>query len=94
MVEAAECLLDFGGIKNGIDGGSTPFWFKNNPVFENWVILEVEADTQIVKVAAELKFVFATFEAVSVAEIEKFALGDIVASFVFEDGTDTHPGFG
>jgi len=92
--KAAEGLLDFGGVEDFIDGGGAPFGFEDNPVFEDGVVLEVEADTKIVEVAAELEFVFAAFEAVGVAEIKKFSLGNVVAGVGFEGFADSYPGFG
>jgi hypothetical protein len=37
-------------------------------VFEHGIALEVEANTEVVKVAAELEFIFSPFKAVGVAE--------------------------
>jgi hypothetical protein len=81
--EAAEGLLNFWGFEDGVDGGGTPFGFEDDPVFQDGIVLEVETDTKIVKVATELEFVFAAFEAVGIAESEKFILGDVVAVIGF-----------
>jgi hypothetical protein len=92
--EATEGLLDFGGVEDSVDSGGAPLGFEDNPVFEDGVVLEMETDTKIVKVAAELELVCTTFKAVSVAEGKKFILGNVVTGVGFEGGADTHPGFG
>jgi hypothetical protein len=58
------------------------------------VVLEVEANAEVVEVAAELEFVFVAFEAVGVAEGEEFGLGDVVAAVGFKGFADVDPGFG
>jgi hypothetical protein len=87
-------LLNFGSINDGVDSDGTPFRLKDNPVLQDRIVLEVEADTEIVEVAAELEFVFTAFESVGVAEGEKLGLSDVVAGIGFEGSADTHPGFG
>jgi hypothetical protein len=64
--EAAEAGADFGCVEGFIDGGGTPFGLEDDDVFEDRVVLEVEANTQVVEVAAELEFILATLEAVGV----------------------------
>jgi hypothetical protein len=81
--EAAEGLLDFFGVKDSVDSGGTPFGLEDDTVSQDFVILEVEADTEIVKVAAELEFVFAALEAVGITEGEEFVLGDVIAVIGF-----------
>ena len=68
MGEAAEILLNFWGVKNFVNGGCAPFGLENNPVFYNRIILEVETDAEVMKVSAELEFVFAAFKTVGIAE--------------------------
>lgn len=92
--EAAEIGADGFGVEGFVDGGRAPFGFEDDQVFEDGVFLEVEADAEVVEVAAKLKFVFAAFEALGVAEVEEFGLGDVVAGFSFEGFADVDPGFG
>jgi hypothetical protein len=92
--EVAEILPDSGGVEDFIDGSGAPFGSEDNEIFEDGIILEVEANAEVVEVAAELEFVFTTLEAMGIAESEELSLGDVVAGVSFEDSTDTHPGFG
>lgn len=66
--EASEVFLNFWGIEDFVGGGGAPFGLEDDVVFENGIVLEVEADSEVVEVFAKLKFVFAAFEAVDVAE--------------------------
>jgi hypothetical protein len=84
---------DFRGVKNFVDGGGAPFGFKNDVTLEKVVFLKVKADAEVVEVAAELEFIFAAFEALGVAEVKKFGLGDVVAGISFEGLADADPGF-
>ncbi len=92
--EVAEGLADFGGVEDFVDGGGAPFGFEDDGALEEVVCLEVEADAEVVEVAAELEFVGVAFEAVGVAEGEEFGLGDVVAGVGFEGFADVDPGFG
>ncbi len=91
--EAAEVLANFGGVEDFVNGGGAPFGFEDDVALEEVVVLEVEADAEVVEVFAELKFVFVAFEAVGVAEAEIFGLGDVVAIVFFEGFADVDPGF-
>lgn len=94
LCETAEVGADFGGVEDFIDGGSTPFGLKDDDMFEDGVVLEVEANAEVMEVAAELEFVLATLEALGVTEDQKFILADMVARFIFYCFTDIDPGFG
>ena len=92
--EVTESVADFGGVEDFVDGGGAPFGFEDDGALEEVVVLEVEADAEVVEVAAELEFVVMAFEAVGVAEGEEFGLGDVVAGVGFEGFADVDPGFG
>ena len=93
LSETSEILIDLFGIENFINSGGAPFGLEDDNIFEDGIVLEMQADTKIVKIAAKLKCVFLVFETVGVAEIEEFGLGDVIAGVGFEGCADAHPGF-
>jgi hypothetical protein len=92
--KVTEGSTDFWGVEDFVDGGSAPFGSEDNVALQEVIFLEVEADAEIVKVAAKLEFVFVAFETVGVTEGEEFGLGNIVAAVGFECFADVDPGFG
>jgi hypothetical protein len=92
--EVAVGGADAGGVEDFVDGGGAPFGFEDDVALEEVVFLEVEADAEVVEVAAELEFVGVAFEAVGVAEGEEFVLGNVVPAVCFEGFADVDPGFG
>jgi hypothetical protein len=92
--EVTEGGADFWGVEDFVDGGGAPFRFENDVALQKVIVLEVEADAEVVEVAAKLEFVFVAFEAVSIAEGEEFGLGDVVSGIGFQGFADVDPGFG
>ena len=91
-------LLIAGGVAIGdfVDGGGGPFGLEDDGALENFVVLKVEADAEVVEVAAEEQHLRFVGEAVLTADVAVLLYGDGVAALrvVFEGGADAHPVFG
>ena len=77
--EAAFVFADGVAIGDFVDCGGGPFGLEDDGAFEEFVVLEVEADAEVVEIAAEEEHLLLFGEAVLAADVAVAFDGDGVA---------------